>query len=287
MNKRYKRQIMLLVMMTAIVITGCKKFLEEKSDKKLVVPSTINGLQALLDNYNLMSTKFSAAGETSADDYYLTDADYAALPSPFNKRMYTWEKDNLFDIGYNGNDWSSCYKAVYIATSVLDNLQDIEESGEWNNVKGQALVFRAARYLDAVQTWALPYDERASATDLGLPLRLDPDFNEKSERVSVQQTYNQIIADLQNAVSLLPAIPLNQTRPSKPAVYGLLARTYLAMRQYANAGLYADSCLQLHNALLDYNTLNATASFPVKDENAEVIFYEAMSTPDILNVSRA
>eukprot|EP01132_Coremiostelium_polycephalum_P018522 gene18522-22078_t len=45
--------------------TGCKKFLEEKSDKKLVVPSTMNALQALLDNYNFMNTKFSAAGETS------------------------------------------------------------------------------------------------------------------------------------------------------------------------------------------------------------------------------
>ncbi len=272
---------------TVSCCTGCKKFLEEKSDKKLVVPSTMNALQALLDNYNFMNTKFSAAGETSADDYYLTGADYTALPSIFNKRMYTWEKDNLFDIGYNGNDWSSCYKAIYIATSVLDNLQKIERSNEWNNLKGQALVFRASRYLDAVQTWSVPYDEQTRSKDLGLPLRLDPDFNGKSERVSVEQTYNQIITDLQSSISLLPIKPLSQTRPSKAAAYGLLSRTFLAMGQYANAGLYADSCLQLHNALLDYNILNASASFPIKDGNIEVIFYQAMSTPDVLNASRA
>lgn len=287
MKKHFTKHLLVLSLIAAMITTGCKKYLDEKSDKKLVVPSTVNALQALLDNVNVMNTRFSAAGETSADDYYLTDADLTALTSAFNKRMYTWEKENLFDIGYNGNDWSSCYKAVYTATSVLDNLQDINQSGEWNNVKGQALVFRASRYLDAVQIWGMPYDEQRSSADPGLPLRLDPDFNEKSRRVSVEQTYQQIIKDLKTAIPLLPVNAIALTRPSRPAAYGLLARTYLAMRQYGKAGLYADSCLQLHGALLDYNTLNPNASFPVKDQNAEVVFYGAMSTPDILNVSRA
>jgi hypothetical protein len=58
------------------------------------------------------------------------------------------------------------------------------------------------------------------------------------------------------------------------------------MRKYPEAGLYADSCLQLYHTLLDYNTLNASASYPISQFNAEVIMEGMIPVPRQLNNSR-
>jgi hypothetical protein len=44
------------------------------------------------------------------------------------------------------------------------------------------------------------------------------------------------------------------------------------MRSYVQAGLYADSCLQIRHALMDYNTRDSLAVFPFSRVNPEVIF---------------
>ena len=98
-----------------------------------------------------------------------------------------------------------------------------------------------------------------------------------SVRATTEQTYQQIITDLLQAVTLLPVTPTIKSRPGKPAAYGLLARVYMDLQEYAKAGAYADSCLQLYNRLMDYNTLDAAADAPIARFNDEVIF-EAVST---------
>jgi hypothetical protein len=44
-------------------------------------------------------------------------------------------------------------------------------------------------------------------------------------------------------------------RPSKNAAYALLARVYLSMGDYPDAGLYADSCLKIYRKLINFNNL--------------------------------
>ncbi|EHQ25092.1 RagB/SusD family nutrient uptake outer membrane protein [Mucilaginibacter paludis] len=285
------RSFIVLSIVLAWFMAGCKKYLDEKSSKKLVIPSNLTDLQALLDNYSTMNYSGANSHEESTNDYYLTDADYTALYSIFDQSMYTWQKEHLFDIGANGNDWSYTYRAVYFSNSVLDELNQIARTSanqtNWDNIKGQALVFRANRFLDALSIWSLAYDQTTAATDLGIPLRLDPDFNEKTVRASVQQSYQQVISDIRTAIPILPVTPASVLRPSKPAAYALLARTYLWMRDYTRAGLYADSSLQLYNKLLDYNTLIPTDGYPVKDLNAETLFERASALSDPLNNSVA
>jgi hypothetical protein len=76
-------------------------------------------------------------------------------------------------------------------------------------------------------------------------------------------------------------------RPSKAAAFALLARAYLFVGQYEGAGKYADSCLQINKALLNFNTLSSAASFPVPQFNAEVVFNSSMGNPVPINPGRA
>jgi tetratricopeptide (TPR) repeat protein len=199
--------------------------------------------------------------------------------------MYLWEP-GIFS-GFHPTDWQNEYTIIYNANVVLDNIgkiiRDTSNAAEWDNCKGSALVFRAKSFYEIAQIWAKAYDSATASTDLGIPLRLTSDFNVKSVRSSVQQTYNQIISDLKESIPLLPDKPVFPYRPSRCAAYGLLARTYLVMGNYQLAGSYADSALQINGALLDYNELDTTSVYPfqsVEFTNPEDIMYSTCQGVD-------
>ncbi|GAB3832864.1 hypothetical protein GCM10028895_51160 [Pontibacter rugosus] len=261
-----KRSLWALLLL-ACTLVACEDFLEEKPDGKLAVPSSLEDLQALLDYVNVLNYNSPAgSSETSADDYYLTTDAWAALFNEGEQRKYTWAEDNLFHIDYYPNDWYSAYERVYYANTVLEGLQRLARTpanaAAWDQVKGQALYHRAQALLNAAFVWTVAYDEATAATDLGLPLRLSTDFGGRSVRASLQETYGQILQDLEQATALLPVTARHVMRPSAPAAHALLARTLLVMGRYAEAGAQADRSLQLYDRLLDYNTLDSAVSFP-------------------------
>jgi hypothetical protein len=134
-----------------------------------------------------------------------------------------------------------------------------------------ALYLRAEAFYNVAQLFAKPYDASTAATDLGIPLRLTSDLNVKSVRSTVQQTYEQITNDLTEAAQLLPVTPITVYRPSRPSAFALLARVYLAIGSYTLALQNADACLKLYSTLMDYNTLDATLTYPIPDLNVEII----------------
>ncbi|RYF14147.1 MAG: RagB/SusD family nutrient uptake outer membrane protein [Flavobacteriales bacterium] len=286
-------QITILSALLLILISGCKKFLEEKSDKRLSIPTTAEDFQAMLNSYGNLNVDFIAAGEVSSDDYYLTDADFSSLYYESDKRQYTWQPDYVArPLSSSGDEWSNCYKPIYVCNSVLKGLEDNNLHGtKADNVKGQALVFRAARYLDGVQTWAPAYNKKTANIDLGMVLRLDPDMNLPSERSTVQQTYDLIIDDLNKAITLLPTVQSGATLPAKDVAYGLLARTYLFMAEYEKALQNAEAAVGNTKAqLVDFNLLDANADFPIPALNnvsQEMMLWSVILYTDQLDQSIA
>lgn len=255
-----------------LLLMACENFLDEKPDQKLAIPATLADLQALLNEHDLMNHQVPNLGEISSGNFYLTDTDWESLPLE-ERNIYTWNRSNLFPPEFN--DWYLNFAPVYVANTVLETMpsisRDATNSRNWDSVKGQALYYRAHHFLQAANVWAPAYDAATARTDLGIPLRLSSDFNIRSTRASVDETYARILQDLKEAAKLLPPTTLHPIRPYKASAYALLARTYLSMRQYEQAALYADSTLQLQPALLDYNTLDLSASYPFPRFNPEVI----------------
>jgi len=258
---------------------SCKKYLDAKPDKALVIPTTLNDLQAILDFSSRMNEGTSYS-EASADNYYLNNDDYNTLNDDV-KKAYSWE--NFSYINYP-NDWARVYDVIYPANVVLEGIEKITPTAQtqvsWSNIKGSALVFRASSLLQGAFIFCKVYDEATSDKDAGLVLRLNSDFNAPSVRSSVRETYDRIIMDLKEAAPLLPSSPIHVMRPSKPAAYGLLARTYLSMGKYDSCKKYADLCLQIKDDLFDFNTItdiNAALSFP--QFNSEVIMATLITQP--------
>lgn len=273
-----KTKILLISLSLILISFGCSDFLDEKSDLKLATPDRLEDNQMLLNNYGFLNVEFASSGETSSDDYYLTDADYNGLSFEATKRLHIWMPDNVAPPIESGNDWSTCYRSIYICNAVLFNMQDKNFTGEQaDNIRGQALALRAFRYLDAAQIWCKAYNPQTAGTDLGLPLRLDPDMNIPSVRSTVKQTYDQIISDLQTAIPLLLPKQISGMRISRAAAYGLLARTYLFMGDYTNALHNTQQALSINNDLMDFNTLNPNADYPIEEMNKEILLWTAIT----------
>ncbi|WP_293298883.1 RagB/SusD family nutrient uptake outer membrane protein [Pedobacter sp. UBA4863] len=280
-NARYGLCCLIMILMLC-GISGCEKYLQEKPDVKLATPSRIADLQALLDNRTTLNEREPTAVLTVADGYSLSQQNYMALEES-DRNKYTWAPANQFTPGGN-NDWVLVYGQVYTANVVLDYLPELISINisQTNDVKGQALLIRSKAFLQAMTIWAMPYHPSTSTTELGVPLRLNTNFNIPSVRASVEQCYQQIIKDLKESASLLPAVSVHPLRPSKPAAYGFLARAFLAMGKADSCLKYSDLALGYKNVLLDYNGdsgINAAAQYPFARFNAEVVYDTYMGHP--------
>lgn len=285
------KNIIVISFILVLLLTGCKKFLEEKSNKKLSVPETLDDLQALLNNNNLYSIVDPYSGEVSAGDFYLTDTDLNGLTSQSDQRLYTWEKDHLYATGSSGNDWLYLYVLVYLSNTVLEKMDRIgrtaQNASQFDNIKGQAYFNRGKAYYNALQLWSVAYNKATAAIDRGIVLRESTDFNITSKRSTVEEGYGVVVSDLTAASRLLPLASIHQTRPARQAAFGYLSRVFLSMGIYDKAFVYADSCINIKSTLLDYNTLSSTKTFPIDRLNTEVIYECFANNPSIMSNIRA
>lgn len=278
------------ILLTGIIsLSSCKKYLDQLPNPQLAIPNSVKDLQALLDNYNTMNYRFPTTMVMLSDDYYLLPNDLNSVANSTYRNQYTWQKDDS-----QFSDWVSIYGGpIKTANVILDNIENISRNQpnteEINKIKGSALFFRSFYFYALAQLFAQPYQKSTANSDLGIALRLDADFNKVSTRSTVSQTYEQIIQDLESAIEILPEKHLLKSRPTKAAAYGTLARTYLAMNDYQNAGNFADLCIKSYgqDSLINYNTLNTNSEAPFKRFNKEIIFDAIGAFNPLIQNSRA
>ncbi len=272
---------LLLFILSGTSFISCKKdWLDVKPDSNLIVPAIVADYQALLDNSGQMNLNATGVyGEISAGDSQLSYASY--LKAVIQQRnAYIWSSTDDFYGGQVDYEWRSTYQRILNANVAIEGLGKVAVNASnqlsWNNAMGSALFYRAYDFYNLAQEYCKPYTSAASS-DLGIPLRLTSDINMVSTRASVKQTYDQVIADLKVALTMLPVSPLFKTRPSQPAVYAMLARVYLSMGDYQNALINANACLNLSNTLIDFSNLSTTSTTPIARFNSEVIYHCVMS----------
>lgn len=274
-NITMKKYILALILTG--VLTSCGDFLAETPDSSITTFESLAEVQALLDNVDEMNQQYNKLSEYGADTYYATTEDLNNIFFDYYRQIYVWQAAPKYCCA-----WSSQYSVILYANTALHVLATKLEKSKypseaWNNVKGSALFFRGYSFLALSQLYAPPYDAATAESALGIPLRLDPDVEAPVVRNTVQETYDRILADLRKAATLLPDLPIVNARPSKAAVFGALARTFLVMGKYDSALVNANRALQLKNDLIDYNTLDSTASAPIPRFNDEEIFFSESS----------
>jgi len=278
----------LMLLILACTASSCRKeYLEKKPDKALLIPTKLEDFQYLLDNQ--LFNKYPALNQIASDDLQNTGT-LNDLAAPYERTTYIWQAD-MYGGPFVILDWEGPYQQVFYANIILDGLAKFKatalQEAEYKRIQGSALFFRASALFLLAQNFTKPYDAATASIDPGVPVSLVSDVNQRPGRGTLAGLYEQIIHDLEESSGLLPDVSFYKSLPSRHAAMGMLARVYLSMQEYAKAGVYAKACLDIKSALIDYNTLNATAVNPLPqaltDKNAEGIFYATLNSFSYFN----
>lgn len=179
--------------------------------------------------------------------------------------------------------WSYAYYTIARANNVINNLDDkvgVDATQQQvNNVKAEALFIRALCYFDLVITYCQPYNYNATEDDkMGVPLVLVTE-NGKPARDSKENIYNQIVADLLQAESIMAddyvraGVTDKAATPTKPAIQALLSRVYLYMNKWQESANYATKVISNKKyELAPADAYAAMFSAATAPEGGEIIF---------------
>ena len=164
--------------------------------------------------------------------------------------------NDMYNLNYNPNNtsslWGYAYYVISAVNNVMDNLEGKESvkvsAQDLNNLKAECLFLRALSHFDLVRTYAQPYCYEANAAHLGVPVVLHTDASAKPARNTVKEVYDQIIADLLEAETIIdPAYKRTATDQtavaSLPAIQALLSRVYLYSENWQGAADYANKVI--------------------------------------------
>jgi len=248
----------ILAICVVVMLTGCNDYLDIKP-KGEKIPTTVSDYETLL-NYESVQKVSDTYPAYLTDDVFLPDvAEGTATPGLNSvdqsiRNLYLFKKE-VFGDAQDDGFWFASYNRIYYYNTVIDNIMNADGSDEQKklSIRAEALISRALEYLYLVNGYAKHYDVRTAESDPGVPLILDEDISKKNlVRASVKDVYAQILSDLQTALPNLPVQAKgNAFRASKAAGYGVLAKMYLYMGNYAEALKAANEVLEINNSLLD------------------------------------
>jgi hypothetical protein len=140
------------------------------------------------------------------------------------------------NIGRCATNWSSFYRAINRANSVLDNVVNTEDidPGIKTKILAEAHFLRALAYFELVRGWGDVPIKTSESTDL---------TTLEAPRAPESQVYELIIADCIAAESGLGEVGAATGRASKWAAKMLLAHVYLTTEKWALAAEKADDVI--------------------------------------------
>ncbi|SEB74864.1 Starch-binding associating with outer membrane [Tenacibaculum sp. MAR_2009_124] len=180
------------------------------------------------------------------------------------------------------------------------------ELAEKNHLIGEAHALRAFAYHIMQQYFCQPYNFTSDASHLGAPL---PDFDLLGgieivfpARSTSKEVYNQIVADLNQAASLMSGFTNpNVYRLGLNGVNALLSRVYLSMENWEKADEFADKVLGNYSLMSNgeyvsswNNDFSSESIFSIYNDDLDnsgtssmyqlcLIYLDLFATPDFVS----
>jgi len=229
----------ILILGGLTLFTSCKKYLEETPNNALPSNKSITDAAtaraAIIGAYNSVQEYYAASyptlGTITADNVIFNGTlsqylqlDQNAIPA-----------DNVTTVAA----YQNIYKAINSANSVIAYVPEVTDPlltpAEKDKVLGEAYFIRALGYFDLGRGWG------------GVQLQLQPTTNLSAargiKRSTLQQTYDQVLADLIKAEELLPEDAGTRNRAQKSTARAIRARLHLYRKEWAQAINYASQVI--------------------------------------------
>ncbi|MCR8668962.1 RagB/SusD family nutrient uptake outer membrane protein [Aestuariibaculum sp. M13] len=283
-------------------LTSCDDYVDIKTEGKLVPEETINYRYLLNNTYSF--DRSNALIDLMSDDIAIRDGhaqyfeNYYGTSSYYRpyKEVYKWA-DSIYYAGESDYTLNTMYSALYLSNVVISEVMNSNGGTELEKaaLKGEALVHRAFVFLELVNLYGKAYDVSSSATDPGIPMFTEPTVEEEIIRTPVEDVYNQIVSDLEEAIAsgmVDKQTGRNIAFPSLSSAFALLARTYLYMGNYTEALKNAEAALDINSSLINLEDYENAYdySFFKRYEDPELMLSKQSSTsyiysPTLLSLS--
>ena len=181
--------------------------------------------------------------------------------------------------------WAGHYSAIKNYNVAIEQAEMISDpKSEFYNealvpyaelLEGTALFCRASSYLMLARHFGPDYDEDTAMDDLCVPIVLEFNIDERPERATVQEVYDQIEFDLDEAMDLLQGKVyegmIRSIDVTIDAIRALYARYYLDTEAYEKAARMAESVINSQAGYtLSSSVAEMTAEF-TNDSGSEAI----------------
>lgn len=245
------KKISLGIAALALAMTSCTDFLTEEpklSQSNELTLSTYQGLDnsvagayCYLQSYAWYGAYHVLNGELMAGNA----TNPVSLPGSGRHRTqeaWSWTESSTW------SNWTYAYITIAAANNVINNLEGKTSSEvsqqDINNIKAEALFLRAMCHFELVNIYAQPYLGGANANEMGVPVMLEAKISQPA-RNTVGEVYAQVIADLEDAESLMADdyqradVTDVYATVTKEAIQALLSRVYLYMGEWQACADYA------------------------------------------------
>lgn len=299
--KKYKLFAMGLAMAGAMTFSGCESdYLDTVPSNKISNVTVAQNMESLYLGLNGIHREMIA--QTSdiqclgglGGMMYIMDImadDITWKTNTWMKAAYLgWQCNTNKQNGYNAIFWRLYYQWIMNANGLLEVLESTDvaslsgsDQALYEQIKGEALVFRAFAHFQAVQTYADAYKAGGNNSQLGVPYRTVETKTGELARSTVEETYDAISKDLAEACSLLEGKEISELNHwSAKSAYAVRARVAMAMHNYTDAAAYAAKSIELAEAeggkLMDAsNLMNGFADVTSATDEA---MYAAMTQDD-------
>ena len=180
-------------------------------------------------------------------DYGASDAMHSATGNGWHRARIQWimhTDATRSDVEFS---WWFYYNIIGSVNNIINAAADLQMSDDLHNILGQAYTYRAWAHFQLVQFFAKAYMIGTPATDLGIPIMTatEPPY-EGLERSTVQAVYDQIISDLNEAITnFADASPRDDlSHLNIDVAHGVAARVYLTKGDWAQAASHANAARQ-------------------------------------------
>lgn len=295
-----------IYLLALLLLCSCTKdYLEVKPKGNLIAGKLADYNDLLEDNtFVYLSTDafFLNSQHILGDDVaglepHYSNTSYFGSEGTRNQKLFQWA-DDVYLPNEDMYEVEGMYRRVYTANKIINELPDAKGDNESlkNQYTSEAKAQRAFSYFLLVNYFGKPYSVASASTDLGVPLVLKNDFDRKDfNRASIQQVYDQIIKDLQEAIPDLPIIQTTANRFTKAAAEAMLGKVYIfmarpgdAVPQLTNAIIHLPATFSTGGVLswVNYNTAtlsNAPAGYVFTNANVKSVASQGNGYPETLN----
>lgn len=256
-NKIYNLFIMSILLLS---LSGCDDYLDITPVGQ-VIPNKTSEYRGLINAAYKLVPQHKAMLNMRGNQFKPEDDPWGMGLDGFDvyKDIYMWNDLNTDNAKTREYPYMPFYQVIFHTNEIINNGPNASEDGteNLNQVIGEAYALRAYMYFELANMYAPVYDKETAATVKAIPITTEIDIEQKFPKATLEEVYNLILFDLDNAELLMKVEQQtgdNKYRFSLESLYALESRVYLYMQEWEKSAEAAQEALSIDNALEDMNS---------------------------------